>query len=226
MEIVMQKMRLAWIIFLLLAFLSGCAQVPKESVELSATLGRDLQEVQRSHRRAVDLLYDHDVERVNRYLDDVAMPTYVRFAIAGLGDRLSDDLRLALAPNAPQDSKDKIFDEMRKLVQGVSDRLARQRKELLIPIEDSRKASLQELDLAYAEMQRANSVLTAHLSSVTKVHSLQDELLTKAGLKGFREKVGDEALASNSKVTQALDGAQDTEKALTQLKESLAKLKK
>lgn len=221
----MQHVRLALFVFLL-ALLSGCAQVPKESVELSATLGRDLHEVQRSHRRAIDLLHDRDVERVNRYLDEVATPTYVHFAIAGVGERLAEDFRLALAPNAPQAAKDTAFDQMRKLVQLISDRVARQRKELLEPIEESRKTSLQELDLAYAEMQRANSVLTAHLSSVTKVHSLQDELLAKAGLKDFREKIGDEALAANAKVTQALDGAQDTEKALAQLKEALAKLKR
>lgn len=222
----MNNMKLVWIVVLLLSFLSGCAQVPKESVELSTTLGRDLQEVQRSHRRAIDLLYDRDVERINRYLDDVAMPTYVRFAIAGVGERLSEDLKVALAPNAPQSAKDKVLDEMRKVVQGVADRVARQRTELLAPVEDSRKSSLHELDLAYAEMQRANAVLTAYLSSLTKVHSLQDELLAKAGLKSFREKVGDEALAANAKVTQALEGAQDTEKALAQLKEALAKVKK
>jgi hypothetical protein len=41
-------------------FLIGCAQVPPQSVELSATLGRDLQELQRSHRKAVDLLSDSE----------------------------------------------------------------------------------------------------------------------------------------------------------------------
>lgn len=35
---------------LLLFVWPGCAQVPKESVELSVTVGRDLAEVHRSHR--------------------------------------------------------------------------------------------------------------------------------------------------------------------------------
>ena len=118
------------------------------------------------------------------------------------------------------------MDQMRRVSQAVAERMARQRKELIGPIEDSRKSSLQELDLAYAEMQRANAVLTAHLASVLKVHTLQDDVLAKVGLKGFRDKVGDEALSANAKVTEALAGSADVEKALADLKDKLSKLKK
>lgn len=210
----------------LCTFLVGCAQVPPQSVELSATLGRDLQELQRSHRKAIDLLHDRDIERVNRYIEQVAIPTYVKTVIDSVGPRLSQDLSKAIAANATQADKDKVYDEMRKTVLGISSRVEKQRHDLIGPIEEARKARLQELDMAYAQMQQANSVLTAHLSSVVKVNTVQDELLKKAGLKDFRQKVGDAALTIDKQIEEALGTAKDVDDAVSKLKAIFEKLNK
>jgi len=206
--------------------LFGCAQIPPQSVELSATLGRDLQELQRSHRKAIDLLSDRDIERINRYIEQVAIPTYVKTVIDGVGPRLSQDLSKAIAPNATQADKDRIHDEMRKTILGISSRVEKQRQELVGPVEDARKARLQELDLAYAQMQQANSVLTAHLASIVKVNTVQDELLAKAGLKDFRQKIGDSALALDKRVEEALSTAKDVEDAVSKVKAAFEKTSK
>lgn len=207
-------------------FLVGCAQVPPQSVELSATLGRDLQELQRSHRKAIDLLHDRDIERVNRYIEQVVIPTYVKTVIDSVGQRLSQDLSKAIGANATQADKDKVYEEMRKTVLGISSRVEKQRQDLIGPIEEARKARLQELDMAYAQMQQANSVLTAHLSSVVKVNTVQDELLEKAGLKDFRQKVGDSALTLDKQIEEALGTAKDVEDAVSKLKAIFEKLNK
>ena len=198
--------------------LFACAHVPPQSVELSATLGRDLQELQRSHRKAVDLLHDRDIERINRYVEQVVIPTYVRTVIDSVGPRLAQDLSKAIGPDATPADKDRIYDEMRKTVLGISSRVEKQRQELIGPVEDARKARLQELDLAYAQMQQANSLLEAHLASIVKVNTVQDELLAKAGLKDFREKVGDSALALDKGVEEALNTAKDVDDAVVKLK--------
>ena len=206
--------------------LFGCAQVPPQSVELSATLGRDLQELQRSHRKAIDLLHDQDIERINRYIEQVVIPTYAKTVIDSVGPRLSQDLSKAIGPNATQADKDRIDEEMRKTVLGISSRVEKQRQELTDPIEAARKARLQELDMAYAQMQQANSVLTAHLASVVKVNTVQDELLAKAGLKDFRQKVGDSALGLDRQVEEALSTAKDVEDAVSKLKAIFEKVSK
>jgi hypothetical protein len=202
----------------LCAFLLGCAQVPTQSVELSLTIGRDLQELQRSHRKAIDLLHDRDVERVDHYIEQVIVPTYVKTVVDKVGPLLSQDLSKAMAPYATQADKDRIYDEIRKTVLGISLRVERERLDLISPIEDSRKAKLQELDMAYAQMQQANSVLTAHLASVAKVNSVQDELLDKAGLVNFRQKVGESALSQDKKVEETLNTAKDVNDAISKLK--------
>ncbi|RUQ16547.1 hypothetical protein CX648_07570 [Aeromonas dhakensis] len=193
---------------------------------MSATLGRDLQELQRSHRKAIDLLHDRDIERVNRYIEQVVIPTYVKTVIDSVGPRLSQDLSKAIAANATQADKDKVYDEMRKTVLGISSRVEKQRQDLISPIEEARKARLQELDMAYAQMQQANSVLTAHLSSVVKVNTVQDELLENAGLKDFRQKVGDAALTIDKQIEEALGTAKDVDDAVSKLKAIFEKLNK
>ncbi len=222
----MKSLRILVWTFACAMLLAGCAQVPKESVELSATLGRDLQEVQQSHRRSVDLLFDRDVERITNYIDNVATPTFIAAAIKAVGPQLAQSLADATKPSATDDQRRKAFDQMAKIVKAVTDRLAKERKSLIDPLEVARKETLAELDRAYAELQRANTVVTAHLASIVKVHSLQDDLLAKAGLKDFRAKVGDEALRANSKVTDALTDASEVEDVLTKLKDAVAKLKK
>lgn len=216
-------------LFLLLGtalLLSGCAQVPKESVELSATLGRDLQEVHQSHRRSVDLLFDRDVERISNYIDDVATPAFVSAAIRAVGPVVAKNLADATKPTATSEEQKLAFDRMTKIVKAVTDRLAKQRKELIDPLEAARKDTLAELDRAYAELQRANSVVTAHLASVVKVHSIQDDLLAEAGLKDFRTKVGEEALKKNSRVTDAISDTSEVEDVLSKLKLAISQMKK
>lgn len=204
----------------------GCAQVPPQSVELSATLGRDLQELQRSHRKAIDLLHDHEIERINRYIEQVVIPTYAKIVTDSVGLRLSQDLSNAVGPNAAQADKDRIYEEMRKTVLGISSRVEKQRQELTAPIETARKARLQELDMAYAQLQQANSVLTAHLASIVKVNTVQDELLAKVGLKDFRQKVGDSALELDKQIEEALSTAKDVEDAVSKLRAIFEKVGK
>ena len=43
---------------ILLLFTTSCSQIPKESVELSATVGRDLSEMHSAHSELVVLYYD------------------------------------------------------------------------------------------------------------------------------------------------------------------------
>ena len=208
----------------LCAGLVGCAQVPPQSAELSATMGRDLQELQRSHRKAVDLLHDRHIDRVNDYINQVAVPMYVKTVVDRLSSQLSQDLAKATGPNATQADKDRIYDEMRKIALGVSARSEKQRQELIAPIEEARKSRLQEIDMAYAQMQQANSLLTAHLASIMKVHYVQDDMFSKVGLKDFRQKAGESALAVDKQVDEALVNAKDIEDAIARMKTIFAKV--
>lgn len=80
--------------------------------------------------------------------------------------------------------------------------------------------------MAYAQLQQANSVLTAHLASIVKVNTVQDELLAKVGLKDFRQKVGDSALELDKQIEEALSTAKDVEDAVSKLRAIFEKVGK
>jgi uncharacterized membrane protein YcfT len=55
-------------------FISSCAVVPKESVELSATVGRDIVKVYHSHKELSTLLFSTMKNDVNNFVDNVYAP--------------------------------------------------------------------------------------------------------------------------------------------------------
>ena len=62
----MRKSLTAFMVLFALLFIS-CAQVPKESVVLSATIGRDISELYESHRALAMLLYDGMKMDINNF---------------------------------------------------------------------------------------------------------------------------------------------------------------
>ena len=70
-------------IFLVAGLLGACAQVPKEAVQLSTTVGRDVAEAHRSHRETTVLLFARMKDDVNTFVDDVYAPFILRELLAG-----------------------------------------------------------------------------------------------------------------------------------------------
>ncbi|MEK7477732.1 MAG: hypothetical protein AAB152_19100 [Candidatus Coatesbacteria bacterium] len=71
---VLQRPILSSAIFSLILLSAGCASTPKESVELSATIGRDLEAVHTSHRELAKLLYARMKQDVNTFVDTKYAP--------------------------------------------------------------------------------------------------------------------------------------------------------
>jgi hypothetical protein len=81
--------------------MTGCAQVPKQAVELSATVGRDLVEMKHSHTALVKLYYDGLINDVNQFIDDVYLPYQIQKTLSD--DMIRDDM-LASIVKASQSS--------------------------------------------------------------------------------------------------------------------------
>jgi hypothetical protein len=80
-------MRLRVVLCLILVCaLTACAQVPKQSVELSATVGRDLVTVHNSHRELAQILFTRMERDINHFVDTVYAPYQIREAMKHQGD--------------------------------------------------------------------------------------------------------------------------------------------
>jgi len=68
----MLEHRKFFVVFLLVLLVgsTGCSTVPKEAIELSNTVSRDLEEVHRSHHALAELHFDKIIAEVNLFVDE------------------------------------------------------------------------------------------------------------------------------------------------------------
>lgn len=180
----------------LLSLVSGCASVPRESVELSYTLGQDLEALHQSHRDLIVRYFDALRSQINSAIDQIFIPTYINdFVTSG-----------KLIQHAQNQRADLIEAWARIAVK----RIDRERRERLQPLYESERELLASVNDAFDKAVRANATITAQLSSVVKTQHAQDELLESVKLKDLRGKIHD-ALADASikagKITSDINSA-------------------
>jgi hypothetical protein len=212
--------RLATAGMLACAFLLGaCAQVPKESVELSTTVGRDVAAAHESHRKLAQTLFARIKRDVNRFVDDVYAPYQIQFVLdrqrqrqaAGNPANLFSVLEAAgQRPRDAQAQKDAI-DVMQAIVEAVRADVEEYRGMRLAPVLKQEEEVTAAIDRVYEQIKRGNATVTAHLASVVKVHEAQDEILRKANLEGLREKVGVSLSNASERVAEFVGKAKAVE---------------
>jgi len=178
----------------LIAILSSCASVPKESVELSATVGRDVVVAYDAHKALAVLLFDRMKNDVNIFVDDVYAPYQIGellkldYADANTGENESmTGTIIDAAKNSTDAEKQKnAIGIMNVFVTVVHDDVEDFRKTLLAPIEEQEKAVLASIDRSYNQIIYANSIVTGHLASVRKVYDAQEGILNKFGIEDLR----------------------------------------
>ena len=176
-----------------LAGLAACDTVPRESVELSNTVGRDLEEVHRAHRALAELHFKKIEDDINGFIDGTYRPEFIREFAKEF--RLDDKVRTVLAADPA-----KLLPLMTGFVERAVERIEKKRSELLTPIRAQKTTVIEAIDAAHRQIQAAQAVVTGHLASVMKVREVQNDLLAKAGLGGVREKLSRTTAEISSRV--------------------------
>lgn len=174
---------ISWLVLLLGAVvLAGCPSVPKESVELSNTVGRDLEEIHRSHLALAKLQFDEQIERANKFIDDTYRPAFIgEFAREF---RLADRVQL-IVENDPE----KLLPILTRFVSVANERIEDKRTRLVEPIRAQRDRVIESIDTAYRQIQSAQAVVTGHLASIRDVREMQNEMLAETGLDGLPDRI-------------------------------------
>jgi hypothetical protein len=183
--------------------IAACAQVPKESVQLSATVGRDVAEIERSHRALVNSYYDQVERSINRFVDQVYAPYQISKTLEdpSVGGALANAIEEAAKPDADPKTKKDTFDAIGYYFVSTRDNIEQFRAGLLKPIKEQRETLLKRLDDAYRRVQNGNSIVTGYLSSVVKLTDEQNKLLAQAGLPDLGPSIAQKA----DKLSQELD---------------------
>ncbi len=218
-----------------LLFAAACAQVPKESVELSATVGRDLLVLQDAHRATTALLFQRMIDDVDQFVDGTYAPYQIQktleqdreLAAAGGEDSeftLHKALERASQPGADPVATQEVIDFMQTYVEEIRAEVESYRGKLLAPIEKQRREVMTNLDEAYARVHYANSIVTGHLASVMKVHDAQAAILATVGLESLREKSGAAFTRASRSLSEVLLAARKGEGSLDKVDDIVAKI--
>jgi len=220
------KKILCLLITALALVLSTCAQVPKESVELSATVGRDLAEMHRAHRELVMIFYDRILYDVNAFVDDVYTPYQIQKTLAEYQGVLSNAILEASRPDRSGEAQKHAFALLGVYLEELRNDIESYREQKLDPIVQQRGLLLSKIDDSYSRIHYANAIVTGHLSSVVKVHEAQNEILAKLELENLRARVGDEAVKLSVKLDELLNKARKGQEDVDELSDQLETLVK
>lgn len=162
--------------------LSGCSSVPGESVELANTVGRDLEEIHRSHLALAELHFNEQIDRADRFIDESYRPAYI--AEFAREFRLDERVELIV-----EQDPEKLLPVLTRFVQVANERIEAKRAELVGPIRAQRDNVLAEINSAYRQVQSAQAVVTGHLASIRDVREVQNDMLAEVGLEGLPDRI-------------------------------------
>lgn len=199
--------------------LSGCAQVPKQSVELCATVGRDIAQVYKSHKEIATLLYERIKNDVNKFVDNVYAPYQIKKQLKDDYDDFKsgdEDSLFAALNNAikhPDDSQAQLntLEYMEIFLEVVRGDIESFRQEQLAPVIKQEQKLLSAIDRSYNQIHYANSIVTGHLSSIAKVHEAQEQILKEFGIEGLHKDIGKTLAKTSRKVFEYTDRAEKTD---------------
>jgi hypothetical protein len=225
-------LRILLIVALIIA-ITGCAQVPRESVELSATIGRDIAVAHKAHAQLASLLFDKMKHDVNRFVDSVYVPYQIR-SVMERQKQLADStdpkerqkslligINVAFKPGASEELQADVLKGMHEVVMAIHRDVEKKRRELLDPLKKQEKSVLGSINRSYQQIHYANSIVTGHLSSIVKVHEAQSDLLAEFGVeRDLRKEIGETLSAVSSKITLIVDSAESVDKKMDEIEKS------
>jgi len=227
------------LLFKLLAILclllyAGCAQVPKQSVELSATVGRDIAQVYKAHRKLAVILYGRIKNDVNKFIDEVYAPYQIKKLLQadhkdfkkGDPNALFSALEAAIKQPKNPDAQKTALQTMDVFVQVVRAEIESYRKERLAPVLAQEEEVLSAIDRSYNQIHYANSIVTGHLASIVKVHDAQEDLLNEFGIEGLREDIGQKLSSTSNSIAEFVKKAKRVDGTVEEMEEKIEKLTK
>ena len=197
--------------------LAACDLVPREAVELSNTVGRDLEEVHRAHRELADLHFDRIEGDVNSFIDDIYRPQFIQ----SFANEFELDRKVVLI--VEQDPGGLLM-VLERFVVTATERVEAKRRELLEPIQAQRASVIEEIDAAHRQIQSAQAVVTGHLASVRKVREVQNEILAEVGLADVREKVAETTSRVSGRVAEFVETGRELDAKLGSASERIAEI--
>ncbi len=232
----------------LLAFLglSACVSMPEEAVVLSNLVGNQIAEHRASHEEFVRRYYARSRDVVDLFLRDRWVPEYLERFVAESGvmellvrpdevfdrgtmERLREEV---MAISGIGEVRTPMVIEAVSAVLGDAERgqimldfaevalaeIEAQRSELIEPLNQQEETVLDHLAESYAQLQQAQTQVTAYLASAQDVTRSQDEVLEAMGIRQLRDDALTRAVQLSEDLAAAAKAGETAAEALEQMK--------
>lgn len=147
-------------VILILQLYSGCASVPKESVALSQSIGKGLEENHRTHKNLLNKYFQSKKEEINKFIYQEYLPTFIK------------DFQALLKTNKMDTSL------TQEQIKGIISRIITKRDQMQLDLEKTRIMIADTLDKQYILLFRANAQLTSFLESAIKNDEANEHLIS------------------------------------------------
>src|SRR5579862_4254052 len=181
-----------------------CASVPKEVVQLSYTMGQDLVSVESSYRSLIHTHFDDLRKDVDNFIDNEWTNAFLQDFI----------VRTNLDSLVKQPDPKQVLSDLQEWTAAVIQQVSAKKKGLKDPIDQHEALLLQDVDESFGRIIQANSVITNHLNSLTKIDSVQSETLRAMGLGTLRDRVNNALIQVSDEAASGIDKARSLEKDL------------
>lgn len=205
------------VILSLTVIIAGCAQVPRESVEISDALSRDLEEMHRAHRALADLYYDEKLVAIDQIVDQKFTPYIIQPLAKVFEKRI---------PEVAADNPEILLPYLQASIQKIVSEIEAERSRIKAPIQQQKSEFISSLDQSYGQLIQAQLTLSSHLKSITNIHEEQNKALSTVGLEEVRIKMSEATSSLSDKIKDLNDYGSDAELKIEDVKEKLGSFKK
>lgn len=185
-------------IIIIALILAACGTVPKEVVELSYIIGKDLHSLYESYDSLIHQYFENLRSQRLAYLDDIWYPRFLENwrddgELVGIakGERIwseSDSTLISIsAESDPKESLKTLNDWVLYALYAYEIK----ENDLIESLNEKESALRSDVKQAFDQIIIANAVITAHLNSLRKVQEVNNEALNALGIKDLRDKIND-----------------------------------
>lgn len=186
-------------ILLISAFFSGCASVPRASVDMSIRLEQQLYALKEANRSIINSVFDAKEQNMVLYLDQTLFPKYIdelfkNSAIQDIWDEMVQS----------QDLNERL-EVIMWLNKNINSQYRETKDSLINPINDERKKVLKAFDDEFDKALQMNSTITRNIASANDIQESYRSIAS-----GFIDVNRLDSIVANSiqKVDKSLDSVQ------------------
>lgn len=230
----MRNLKFVGLLFAL-SFLSACVSIPKETIVLSQTLGKDIAKLQESHINIINIYFDKIEKNINTFIDDIYAPYVIHYVLEKELEEYKNDnpsiyTSIFLAGEVGgKEATENAINDMFDFQDAARKQINNKWNELLNPIHKQRAELIKTINQSYKNTLYANSTITAYLQSIKKVKDSQKEALSLIGLEGADTFVAESLINASETVGDLVEKGREidikSDQAYNQIEEITRKIK-